>query len=120
MVLHVGARSEIVNVTEAAPLIESQSSNVNQVVNRQLKSGHAVVRGAAGGRKVGLLENAQSGPPFSVITAANTANAFPAGPLRPNLLRAPVLNSEERTIARWFDTTAFSAPAQFTFGNSPR
>jgi hypothetical protein len=23
-------------------------------------------------------------------------------------------------VARWFDTTAFATPAQFTFGNSPR
>jgi hypothetical protein len=30
------------------------------------------------------------------------------------------LPSDQRTVSRWFDTTAFAAPAQFTFGNSPR
>ena len=29
--------------------------------------------------RVGVLETLQSGPPFTVITAANTTNAFPAG-----------------------------------------
>jgi hypothetical protein len=61
-----------------------------------------------------------SGAPFTVITAANATNAFPAGPVRPNLLRNPSLPAGGRTINRWFDTTAFAAPAQFTFGNSPR
>lgn len=69
---------------------------------------------------MGVLQTAQSGAPFTVITAANTTNAFPAGPLRPNILRDGALPSGERTITRWFDTTAFAAPAQFTFGNSPR
>jgi Carboxypeptidase regulatory-like domain/TonB-dependent Receptor Plug Domain/TonB dependent receptor len=75
---------------------------------------------ALGGWKVGVLQTAQSGAPFTVITTANTTNAFPAGPLRPNLSRDPSLPSGERTITRWFDTTAFGAPAPFTFGNSPR
>jgi hypothetical protein len=61
----------------------------------------------------------ESGPPFTVITTANTTNAFPAGPLRPDLLRSPVLSSGQ-SIYRWFDTSAFAAPAQFAFGNSPR
>ena len=40
--------------------------------------------------------------------------------MRPNLLRNPNLPSGEQTLARWFDTGAFGAPAQFSFGNSPR
>jgi hypothetical protein len=78
------------------------------------------MNGALGGWKLGVLETLESGPPFTVITAANTSNAFSAGPLRPNLLRDASLPSGERTIYRWFDTAAFSAPAPFTFGNSPR
>jgi hypothetical protein len=72
-----------------------------------------------GGWKLGLLETAQSGAPFTVITTANTTNAFPAGALRPNLLHDPSLASGQ-SITRWFDTGAFAAPAPFTFGNSPR
>jgi hypothetical protein len=55
-----------------------------------------------------------------VVSVANTTNAFSAGSLRPNVLGDPRLDSKEQTLARWFDTTAFAAPAPFTFGNSPR
>jgi hypothetical protein len=82
--------------------------------------GHRILSAALGGWKVGVLQTAQSGAPFTVITAANTTNAFPAGPLRPNLLSDPSLPSGERSITRWFDTNAFAAPAPFAFGNSPR
>ena len=70
--------------------------------------------------RVGILETMQSGPPFTIVTAANTTNAFPAGPLRPDLVGDPNLPSERRTLSRWFDTSAFANPAPFTFGNSPR
>src|SRR5262245_34258682 len=82
--------------------------------------GHPLLSHALSGWKIGLLETFMSGPPFTVITASNTTNAFPAGSLRPDLLRNPELPSSERTVTRWFDTTAFGAPAAFAFGNSPR
>jgi hypothetical protein len=86
---------------------------------RKFKS-HHLVNGVLGGWKVGVLETAESGPAFTVITAANTTNAFPAGPLRPNLLRDASLPAGQRTVGRWFDTSAFANPAPLTFGNSPR
>ncbi len=86
---------------------------------RQFRSSRAL-NAVLGGWKVGIMEQAESGPTFTVITAANTTNAFPAGPLRPDLLRDPSLPSGERTIRRWFDTTAFANPAPLTFGNAPR
>ena len=61
-----------------------------------------------------------SGPVFTVITASNTTNAFPAGSLRPNVTGDPSLPSDQRKLARWFDTSAFSQPAALTFGDSPR
>jgi carboxypeptidase family protein/TonB-dependent receptor-like protein len=70
--------------------------------------------------RVGVLETLQSGPPFTVTTTANTTNAFPAGTLRPNLVGDPELPSDARTLTRWFNTSAFVNPANFTFGNSPR
>ncbi|HXJ44937.1 MAG TPA: hypothetical protein VNH18_36955, partial [Bryobacteraceae bacterium] len=82
--------------------------------------GNPIVRGALGGWKLGLMETAESGPAFTVITASNTTNAFPAGSLRPNISRDAALPSDERTITRWFDTSAFTQPAALTFGNSPR
>ncbi len=70
--------------------------------------------------RLGVLETLQSGPPFTVVTAANTTNAFPAGPVRPDLAGDPELPPDQRTLSRWFDTSAFANPAAFTFGNSPR
>jgi hypothetical protein len=72
------------------------------------------------GFKLGVLQTAESGPTFTVITTANTTNAFPAGSLRPNLLLDAALPTSDRTVARWFDTSAFANPAALTFGNSPR
>ncbi len=83
-------------------------------------SNNKFVNGAIGGWKLGVLETVQSGAPFTVVNVANIANSFSAGQLRPNILRDATLPSDQRSITRWFDTTAFVAPAQFTFGNSPR
>ena len=44
--------------------------------------------------RVGVLQTLQSGPPFTVVTSANTTNAFPAGPLRPDLVGDPELSSD--------------------------
>jgi hypothetical protein len=81
---------------------------------------HPLVAAALGGWKLGLLQTFMSGAPFTVISSTNATNAFPAGPQRPNLLRDPRLPSGQREVSRWFDNTAFAAPAPFTFGNSPR
>ena len=81
---------------------------------------YEVRKGRLRGWKLGVLETAESGPAFTVITTANTTNAFPAGSLRPNLLHDAALPSDQRTVSRWFDTSAFVNPAALTFGNSPR
>ncbi len=79
-----------------------------------------LVNAVLGGWNIGLLETLQSGAPFTVVTTANTTNAFPAGPLRPDLAGDPSLPADERTLSHWFNTSAFVNPAAFTFGNSPR
>ena len=81
---------------------------------------HGWLRWVAGAWQLGVMTTLQSGAPFTVVTAANTTNAFSAGSLRPNVVYDPRLSSEERTLSRWFDTSAFQAPLPFTFGNSPR
>jgi hypothetical protein len=68
--------------------------------------------------KLGAFATLQSGPPFTVTTAANTTNAFSAGPLRPDVVGD--IAAGERTLSRWFNTAAFAAPRQFAFGNAPR
>jgi hypothetical protein len=82
--------------------------------------GHRTLDAFLGGLRVGVLQTYESGPVFTVTTASNTTNAFPAGTLRPNLLFDPSLASDQRSVTRWFNTLAFAQPANFTFGNSPR
>jgi hypothetical protein len=62
----------------------------------------------------------QSGVPIAVTQATNN-NAFAGfGTQRPNVNGDPALPADERSAARWFDTTAFSTAAQFTLGNATR
>ncbi len=85
---------------------------------RLLTSG--LLSNLAGGWNVGGILVAQAGAPFGLTTQTNTSNSFSGGAQRVNVLRNPVLPKSERTVARYFDTTAVTAPAQYTFGNSPR
>lgn len=58
----------------------------------------------------------QSGPSFTVNTQVNTV--FSAiGALRADVSKNPNLAAGERTLARWFDTSAFSQPVAVKFGN---
>jgi len=81
---------------------------------------HRFVNAALGGWKVGAFATFQSGATFTVTTLSNTTNAFPAGALRPDVLRDATLSSSKRSLTRWFDTTAFRSPVPFAFGNAPR
>ncbi|MDX1980360.1 MAG: TonB-dependent receptor [Bryobacteraceae bacterium] len=74
---------------------------------------------ALGGWNIGAILTLQDGSPSGIVTQNNTANAF-SGAQRANVLRDPTLPKSERTLARWFDISAFAAPAPFTFGTGPR
>jgi Carboxypeptidase regulatory-like domain len=74
----------------------------------------------AGNWSVGLLALMQSGPPATVTTQTNNTNAFSAGGQRADILHDPNLSSSERTLDRWFDTSAFEQPSAFAFGTSGR
>jgi hypothetical protein len=82
---------------------------------------HWLGKGAAG-KIVGdwslaNVTTVQSGPPATVTTQTNTTNAFSAGAQRADVSRDPNLAPGSRTVAQWFDTAAFTQPAQFHFGN---
>ncbi|MEZ5352234.1 MAG: TonB-dependent receptor [Bryobacteraceae bacterium] len=72
-----------------------------------------------GGWNLGVILTLQDGSPDGLVTQNNTTNAF-NGVQRVNLLRDPALPESERTIARYFDTSAAVAPAPFTFGSAGR
>ncbi|MGH9148329.1 MAG: carboxypeptidase regulatory-like domain-containing protein, partial [Vicinamibacterales bacterium] len=62
----------------------------------------------------------QSGVPFAVTQTTNN-NAFAGfGTQRPNLIGDPTLPADERSVSRWFNTSAFRTAPQFTLGSSSR
>ncbi len=68
-----------------------------------------------GGWTVDGLLRAQTGRPYNVVTGSDRANVGRTYQ-RPDVLRNP--NNGPKTPDRWFDTTAFTLPAPFTYGNS--
>jgi len=69
---------------------------------------------------VSALVTLQSGMPLPVTQATNF-NAFAGfGVQRPNRVHDPALTGDERSVARWFYTSAFEVAPQFTIGNSSR
>jgi hypothetical protein len=61
----------------------------------------------------------QSGVPVAV-TQANSLGYAGFTTQRPNLVGDPTLPSDERTPARWFNTSAFALANQFTIGSASR
>lgn len=59
-----------------------------------------------------------SGDHFTVTDANAVSNQSGGGAQRPNRIANGNLPSSQRTLTRWFDTSAFVDPAQYTFGNS--
>jgi hypothetical protein len=84
---------------------------------RWLSSGPAAA--ILGGWGLGAILTLQAGSPDGFVTQTNNTNAF-GGAQRVNVLRNPSLSKSERSIERYFDTSAVTAPAQFTFGNAGR
>jgi hypothetical protein len=61
---------------------------------------------------------AQSGPAFTPLLGTTVSNSAGGGTQRPDRVASGYLPAGQQTIDHWFDTAAFVAPAQFTFGNS--
>jgi hypothetical protein len=82
--------------------------------------GGGVVGKIVGGLGLGNLTVFQTGAPFTVVTQTNNTQAFSAGAQRADVSGNPNLGSDQRMVARWFDTSVFSQPAIFHFGNEGR
>ena len=79
------------------------------------------IRGALlGGWRLNAVFFAQSGAPFTVNIGVDQANIGAGPSQRPDQLRDPNLPANERTPERWFDTSAFTLQAPFSFGTAPR
>ena len=59
-----------------------------------------------------------SGDRFTVFYSTNVSNSSGGGTQRPNRIGSGQLPEGERTLNHWFDTSAFVAPVQYTYGNS--
>lgn len=80
--------------------------------------GSRVARAVLGGWSTNGIVQAQTGFPFTVLLANATANNGRS--TRPNVVlgQDPNLPEDQRTTSRWFNTTAFAAPAPFTLGKA--
>jgi hypothetical protein len=73
-----------------------------------------------GGWQLSTLAIARTGAPFGVTALQDSCECFAAGQQRADILRDPALPGNRRSIAEWFDTSAFTQPGRFQFGTSAR
>jgi len=84
---------------------------------RWVSSGRAWNALLGGWQTNGIL-TIQAGHTFTPTFNVNVANA--GGTQRPDRIAAGVIPYGDRTVSRWFDTTAFVSPVGFAFGDSGR
>src|SRR5262249_15431933 len=73
-----------------------------------------------GGWTVAGITTLQSGRPLALNTATNNTNSYGGGSRPNNNGQTAYLDSSQRTLNRWFNTSVFSQPDPFTFGNTGR
>ncbi|MEK7406123.1 MAG: carboxypeptidase regulatory-like domain-containing protein [Acidobacteriota bacterium] len=84
--------------------------------NYDLPFGHG--RRLLGGWSIGGITVFSSGNRVDMTVQGNPQNN--GRPNRPDILRDPRLAKKERSLGRWFDTSAFVANRPYTFGSAPR
>jgi outer membrane receptor protein involved in Fe transport len=82
-------------------------------------------RQVLGDWQLAIIEQVQSGFPFTISVFGDTANAgalLNVNPVRANVVPgvSPYLPDGERSADHWFNTAAFATPAAYTFGNAGR
>jgi hypothetical protein len=82
---------------------------------KYLANSNAFTRAALGGWQVQGILVLRSGRPYTPTISRDVANTGVGGQ-RPNRIGTGELDNP--TIANWFDKTAFTVPASFTYGNS--
>ena len=71
-----------------------------------------------GGWQLAGVLSKSTGEPYTVTTSGGITNA--GGADRPNRIRDGALPSDQRSIDRWFDVSAFEVQPRYTYGNSGR
>lgn len=77
------------------------------------------VQFVASGWQLNTIATFQTGLPFTPTMQTNALNTG-TGSQFPNRIGSGVLPSDQRSVDRWFDASAFLAPGQYIFGNSGR
>ncbi|GGH00313.1 TonB-dependent receptor [Silvibacterium dinghuense] len=90
---------------------------------KPLHSNSYLVNQVIGGWSISGLEEIHAGTALSPIDSTNNTGSYSDG-VRPNLTGNPndlrSGRSRAAKIAEWFDTSAFTQNANYTFGNAPR
>jgi hypothetical protein len=76
-------------------------------------------RAVLGGWQLSGIFGAQTGSPFSVLMPCAAINAQ-GNNCRPNVIGSGALPSDQRSIAEWFNTSAFVTPSPQAFGDAGR
>lgn len=85
-----------------------------------LQGARGLTQALVGGWQMNGIVQFYGGFPFTVTSAVNTLNG--SGGQRAHVVAGcnPTLSGDERTLQRWFDTSCFTTPPQYTFGNAGR
>ncbi|MGB0123554.1 MAG: carboxypeptidase-like regulatory domain-containing protein [Silvibacterium sp.] len=83
------------------------------------------VNGVLGGWRIDGITTLRSGVPLALVAAGNTLSQFGSGNIRPNYTpgcnkNAPGSDHSPERANMWFNTSCFTQPGQFSFGDEPR
>jgi hypothetical protein len=79
------------------------------------KKGNPLAHAALGGWQVNGIMTVQSGLPIPITMPANLFGA-----VRPSVVAGVSDQAPTQSLAQWFNTAAFTAPAPYTYGNVGR
>jgi hypothetical protein len=79
---------------------------------------HGPLSYIAGGWNISGIWTVQSGQRFTPVLGTSVSNSSGGGTQRPNRIASGYLDSGQQSITDWFDTSAFTAPSLYHFGDS--
>jgi hypothetical protein len=86
---------------------------------RAYKPGSRLLNAVVGNWSIGVVNDLRSGTPLEAVELTNNTGSFSQA-VRPNVVGDPNDVAGGKSITQWFNTAAFQAPAQYTFGNAGR
>jgi len=88
---------------------------------KALLNGNRWIDLAVGGWSLNWISNIQDGGPLAIQMNSNVNTAIGAAITRPNLIGNPCLSGHPQDrLNQYFNTSAFSGAAAYTYGNTPR